>query len=162
MRKENASNDARSRREPPVDSTLSFLRLLWSLDHSLRRMSKRMESSLGLTGPQRLVIRAVGQFPGTSAGRVAEFLQVHPSTLTGVLKRLHTRGLIGRRALPRDRRQTVLTLTAKGRGVDASTADTIESVVRRIMGEVSGEDLRATHRLLERLTKALHEACDRE
>src|SRR5438132_8459125 len=35
----------------------------------------------------RLVMRIVGRFPGIAAGRVAQILHVHPSTLTGILKR---------------------------------------------------------------------------
>ena len=52
----------------PLDPVLDFLRLLWSIEHGLQRMSKRMEGELGITGPQRLVLRIVGRFPGLSAG----------------------------------------------------------------------------------------------
>src|SRR2546421_7190843 len=57
-----------------------------------------------LTGPQRLVMRIVGRFPGIAAGRVAQILHVHPSTLTGILKRLEARGLLQRRARSEERR----------------------------------------------------------
>ena len=53
-----------SRRESPVneyqlDPVLDFMRLLWSVEHGLERMSKRMGNELGITGPQRLVLRIV-------------------------------------------------------------------------------------------------------
>ena len=51
---------------------------------------KRMEQRSGVTGPQRLVLRVVGLFPGISAGALARLLHVHPSTLTGVLHRLRS------------------------------------------------------------------------
>src|SRR5689334_23622938 len=56
-------------REPSVDVSeldpvLDFMRLLWSIEHGLQRMSKRMENEIGITGPQRLVLRVVGQYPG--------------------------------------------------------------------------------------------------
>jgi DNA-binding MarR family transcriptional regulator len=44
-----------------------------------------MIGEVGVTGPQRLVLRVVGLFPGMSAGELATVLRVHPSTLTGVL-----------------------------------------------------------------------------
>src|SRR5919108_5083730 len=83
---------------PPLGAVLDFMRLLWAVDHSLQSASKRMESQHGITGPQRLVVRIVGRFPGIAAGRVAEILHVHPSTLTGILKRLEQRGILQRRS----------------------------------------------------------------
>ena len=68
------------------------MRLLWAVDHGLQRRSKRMAATLGVTGPQRLVIRIVGRFPGISAGRLASILHLHPSTLTGILRRLERGG----------------------------------------------------------------------
>src|SRR5260370_41656340 len=76
------------RRAYPLDPALDFLRLLWAIEHGLQRMSKRMEASLGVTGPQRLVLRIVGRFPGLSAGDLAHILPLPPSTITGILQRL--------------------------------------------------------------------------
>ena len=90
---------------PSLGPELEFLRLLWQVDHALQRRSKRMAKELGLTGPQRLVVRIVGRFPGLPAGELAELLHVHPSTLTGILARLERGGWIARRADPRDRRR---------------------------------------------------------
>ena len=74
--------------DQPLGAVLDFMRRLWALDHALQSISKRMETTLGLTGPQRLVIRIVGHSPGISAGKLAELMHVHHSTLTGVLGRL--------------------------------------------------------------------------
>src|SRR5438046_6523104 len=92
-------------RGPPLGAVLDFMRLLSAVDHALQSASKRMESTFGLTGPQRLVVRIVGRFPGIAAGRIATILHVHPSTLTGVLKRLEARGVLQRRPDPRDARR---------------------------------------------------------
>ena len=53
------------------DTTLEFLRLLWSIEHSLQRISKRMEDSHGVTGPQRLLLRLVRAQPRLSARELA-------------------------------------------------------------------------------------------
>src|SRR5437660_7812237 len=92
-------------KDPPLGGVLDFLRLLWAVDHALQSASKRMESNFGMTGLQRLVMRIVGRFPGIAAGRVAEILHVHPSTLKGVLTRLAAPGLLQRRTEPRDGRR---------------------------------------------------------
>src|SRR5437763_8875474 len=116
---------------PPLGAVLDFMRLLWAVDHSLQSASKRMESIFGITGPQRLVVRIVGRFPGIAAGRVAEILHVHPSTLTGILRRLETRGVLQRRIDPRDGRRALFGLTAKGRKLDTVKTGTVEQAVGR-------------------------------
>ena len=57
--------------EPDFDPVLDFMRLLWGIEHRLQSASKRMEAALGITGPQRLVLRVVARFPGLSAGDLA-------------------------------------------------------------------------------------------
>jgi DNA-binding MarR family transcriptional regulator len=112
---------------------LDFMRTLWALDHALQSASKRMEATRGVTAPQRLVVRIVGRFPGISAGEVAEILHLHPSTLTGVLKRLEDRGLLERRPDPADGRRALLQLSARGRRVDRLHDGTVEAAVRRAL-----------------------------
>ena len=89
------------------------MRLLWSIEHGLQRMSKRMENEIGITGPQRLVLRVVGQFPGLSASELAHIVRLHPSTITGILQRLVARGLLERQRDPSDTRRARLRLKPK-------------------------------------------------
>lgn len=112
---------------------LDFMRALWALDHALQSASKRMEATRGVTAPQRLVVRIVGRFPAISAGEVADILHLHPSTLTGVLKRLEDRGLLERRPDPMDGRRALLRLTGRGRKVDRHHDGTVEAAVRRAL-----------------------------
>jgi DNA-binding MarR family transcriptional regulator len=119
----------------PLGAVLDFMRMLWALDHALQSASKRMVASFGVTGPQRLVVRIVGRFPGIAAGRVAAILHVHPSTLTGILQRLESRGILQRRPDPRDARRALLMLTAKGRKLDTVRTGTVEQAVRRALAK---------------------------
>lgn len=58
--------------DPALDpSVLDVMRLLWSVEHRLQSRSKLMEAELGLTGPQRLVLRIGSRSPGRSAGELA-------------------------------------------------------------------------------------------
>lgn len=140
---------------PPLGPTLDFLRLLWELDHDLQRRSKRMERELGLTGPQRLVLRIVGRFPGIPAGELATLLSLHPSTLTGILKRLERAGWLARRADPRDRRRTLLGLTAGGRELDGRDPNSIEGVVAHVASELGAERMQAAGEVLRALARVL-------
>jgi DNA-binding MarR family transcriptional regulator len=139
----------------PLGPVLEFMRALWALDHALQSASKRMETRLGVTAPQRLVVRIVGRFPGISAGEVAEILHVHPSTLTGVLKRLEARGVVTRRADPKDGRRALLALTARGRQLDALRSGTVEAVVRRVLQRLPSGSVRSARAMAEALTAAL-------
>ncbi len=140
---------------PPLGEVLDFMRLLWAIDHSLQRTSKQMARDLGLTGPQRLVIRIVGRFPGIAAGRLAELLCLHPSTLTGILARLESARLIDRHHDPRDRRRALLGLTAAGRALDVGLGGTVEDAVQRALEKASPAALTATRRLLNELSAEL-------
>lgn len=118
---------------PALGDVLGFMSLMWRLDHALQQTSKRMESTLGVTGQQRLVIRIVGRFPWISAGRLARVLHVHPSTLTGLVNRLEVKGMIERRADPSDGRCKLLRLTATGQLVDVASEGTVEAAIRRAL-----------------------------
>lgn len=134
---------------PDLGEVLEFMRLLWALDHGLQSSSKRMGARLGVTGPQRLVIRIVGRFPGIAAGRIAHILHVHPSTLTGVLKRLEERGFLKRKPDPQDGRRALFSLTPRGKDIDGSKAGTVEAAVRRALEKLPDRKLAAAREVLE-------------
>lgn len=154
---------AETRRAPASASTapaalpdvLQFMQLLWAVVHGLERTSKRMAGEIGVTGPQRLVLRVVGLRPGLSAGDLATVLHVHPSTLTGVLQRLVDQRLLIRRPDPRDRRRAILRLTARGQRINAAGRRTVESAVADALAAVAPRDRAATRRVLERLASQL-------
>ncbi len=134
---------------------LDFMRLLWAVEHGLTRVSRRMERTVGVTGPQRMVVRLVGHHPGISAGDLARTLHVHPSTLTEVLRRLTERGVLERTQDPADARRALFRLTRRGLELDALRRGTGESRVRVALSSLSDEDLAAAGRVLARLAQAL-------
>jgi DNA-binding MarR family transcriptional regulator len=138
-----------------LGAALDFMRLLWATDHGLQRRSKRMEVELGVTGVQRVVIRLIGRFPGVTAGRLAELLHVHPSTLTGVLKRLVERRFVDRERDRTDARIAHFTLTGDGGRIDGTQAGTIEAAVRRALARLDAEQLDAARTVLSALVDEL-------
>jgi MarR family transcriptional regulator, organic hydroperoxide resistance regulator len=141
--------------EPALGDVLDFMRLLWQVDHALQRTSKRMESTVGVTGPQRLVLRIVGRFPGIPAGPLARLLHIHPSTLTGILQRLERQGLLRRRTDTRDARRSLLSLTEKGRLLDVEREGTVEAAVQRALDRLPPAKIQATREALVALAEAL-------
>jgi len=133
---------------------LEFLRLLWAIDHGLQLTSKRMSTTLGITGLQRLVMRMVGKFPGISAGQVATILHLDPSTVTPVIKQLVRAGLVHRRSDPRDGRRVLLGLTAGGRDLDTPAAGTVEAAIERTLRGLPSEKVKHAEEVLTALAKA--------
>lgn len=140
---------------PDFGKVLDFMRLIWGVSHGLQSTSKRMEAAYGITGPQRLVVRIVGRWPNVSAGELADTLRLHPSTLTGVLRRLEERGVIERRPVARDRRRVRLRLTPVGRAIDRKYRGTVEDAVGRALAGIDASKIRAASDVLEALNRAL-------
>jgi DNA-binding MarR family transcriptional regulator len=143
---------------PELDGPLEFLRLLWAVAHGLESLSKGMTRRLGITGPQRLVVRLVGRFPSITSGQLAQLLHVHPSTLTGVLQRLERRGLLTRQRDGSDRRRALIGLTAEGRRFDVETAGTNEAAVAAMLKQLEPGESTSARRALSLLAVALGRA----
>jgi MarR family transcriptional regulator, organic hydroperoxide resistance regulator len=136
------------RRMQPTGEALRFMQRLWDLAHALDVRSKHMAKELGVTSPQRLVIRVVGQSPGMTARDIAATLNIHPSTLTGVLARLEKQGMLVRTIDPVDRRRAHFELTAAGLRVDRERKGTVEAAVRRALARADDPMIAHTEQLL--------------
>ena len=132
----------------PSGETLQFMQRLWDLAHALDVRSKRMARELGVTGPQRLVIRLVGQSPSATASQIATTLGMHPSTLTGILGRLQRQGLLERTIDTADRRRSRFTLTATGTSIDRARKGTVEAAVRRALAHADDALIEGTMRMI--------------
>jgi len=145
----------REARPKPSGQTLGFMQGLWGLVHALDVRSKRMAQTLGVTGPQRLVVRIIGQRANQTASEIAATLGMHPSTLTGVLARLEARGAIARDVDADDRRRALFRLTDKGKRIDRERRGTVEAAVRRVLGRVEPGAVEQTQGLLRMLADEL-------
>jgi len=141
--------------EHELGDVLSFMHLLWAVDHRLQSASKHMQSRIGVTGPQRLVIRIIGRYGRISPGKLASVLQLDPSSLTGVLKRLCEAGFIVRRPDPNDARRAVLELSARGRRMDAQRSGTVEAAISSALQALPGGMVRAAEDVLRQIASEL-------
>ncbi|MCM2332615.1 MAG: MarR family transcriptional regulator [Anaeromyxobacteraceae bacterium] len=142
-------------RAPIALEALEFLQDLWALDHGMQSLSKRMLASRGVTGPQRLLVRAIGLRPGCTPGEAARMLHLHPATATRLASRLVRSGHVERRDDPADARRVRLALTAKGRRIDSSPRGTVEQAVREVLGSTTPARIQETRRVLSALTRRL-------
>lgn len=138
-----------------TDDTLAFLELLWAMDHGLNLVSKHMHATIGVTGPQRVVVRAIGRSPGLTAGEIAERAHQHPSTLSIVLKSLEKNGYVVRAGDPDDHRRVRLYLSPAGEKIDAQKKGTVENAVRTALGRLSSRQIHAAKDALQAITEEL-------
>src|SRR4051812_1510137 len=131
------------------------MQVLWAVAHGLESASKRMHSRLGITGPQRLVLRIVGHHGRISAGQLAEVLHIHPSPLTGMLRRLEQAELLRRESDPFDRRRALLELTRRGMRLNDQRQGTIEEAIAQVLSRSSKERISAAKTLLGAVAVAL-------
>ncbi|HUK36401.1 MAG TPA: MarR family transcriptional regulator [Vicinamibacterales bacterium] len=152
-----AKRDPGHENHRPLDPVLDFMRLLWSIEHSLQRISKRMEADLGITGPQRLVLRVVGRFPGISASDLAHVVRLHPSTITGVLKRLAAKGWLERRQDPSDTRRVQLLLKPQGVAFTRTSRGTVEHAVTAALDHAGAGNVRVARTVLLEIDRRLND-----
>jgi DNA-binding MarR family transcriptional regulator len=140
-----------------LDAVLDFMRLLWNIEHGLQSASKYMETTLGITGPQRLVLRVVGQSPDIAAGELAGVLHLHPSTVTGILQRLVAKGLLVRARDPGDHRRARLRVHPAAARYTRGSKGTIESAVKHALATMPSRSVRHAQLVLAAVAHALED-----
>jgi DNA-binding MarR family transcriptional regulator len=131
------------------------MRLLWNIEHHLQSTSKLMGARLGITGPQRLVLRVVARHPDISAKAVADVLRLHPSTITGILQRLARKDLLVRTQDPRDTRRVRLRVRPAARRYTRRTAGTVEHAVERVLTRMPTSSVHTAARVLGAIAASL-------
>ncbi|MFD7160602.1 MarR family winged helix-turn-helix transcriptional regulator [Kribbella sp. NPDC059898] len=110
---------------------------------------------LGLTHPQYLVMLALWEFEPVSVKDLSGMLQLEPATLSPLLKRLESAGLLRRDRDTRDERSLAVSLTDQGRALRNDALKVPPAVVARL-----GLDVGELMELHERLTHVIAAARD--
>jgi DNA-binding MarR family transcriptional regulator len=121
----NASNTRRDTR-PRLESRTDWLRLesqlcfaLYSSSLAMTKLYKPLLEPLGLTYPQYLVLLVLWEQDGVAVGALGERLFLDSGTLTPLLKRLESAGLVRRERSVDDERRVLVHLTDEGRALRA-------------------------------------------
>ena len=109
---------------PAHDSLLdALLPALGAVRRTLRRVAGSAISDDALSAAEREVVLLVGRRPGRPVSEVAQELGLAPNTVSTIVSRLVTRGLVVRATDPDDRRVGRLSLTAAAQeSADAARA----------------------------------------
>ena len=113
-------NTAESNAMLQLDNQLCFA--LYSTSLAMTRVYKPLLDDLGLTYPQYLAMLVLWEQDGLMVSELGDKLYLDSGTLTPLLKRLESSGLISRIRAVEDERRVHITLTATGRKLKARAA----------------------------------------
>lgn len=94
---------------PPLHDQLCYA--IYTAGIAIQRAYKPLLDELGLTYPQYLVLNVLWSEDEQTVGAIANTLALESSTLTPLLKRLETSGLLRRTRNLSNERQVVIALT---------------------------------------------------
>lgn len=115
-----AKPKAQARTALHLDDQLCFA--LYSTSLALNKVYRRLLSGLGLTYPQYLVMMVLWERDAIGVSEIGARLFLDSATLTPLLKRLESAGLITRTRSGSDERQVIIALTPAGRELRSRAA----------------------------------------
>ncbi|AFK00940.1 MarR family transcriptional regulator [Cronobacter sakazakii] len=110
-----------------LDNQLCFA--LYSTNLALHKIYRQLLTPLGLTYPQYLVMLVLWEKDDVTVSEIGERLYLDSATLTPLLKRMETAGLLMRQRSRQDERQVIVTLTDAGRQLKAEAHNIPGSVL---------------------------------
>jgi DNA-binding MarR family transcriptional regulator len=129
---------------------------LYSASRAATAVYRPVLEELGLTYPQYLVMLVLWEDEPRGVKELGEELGLDSGTLSPLLKRLESLGLVERRRSGEDERRVAIHLTATGRDL-SSKAGALPKRLAEAAG-LTTEELDQLHSTLARLTAALHNA----
>ena len=126
---------------------------IYATHHAIGQTYQPLLSELGLTYPQYLVMIVLWERDGQSVGDVAARLDLASSTLTPLIKRLESQGLLERKRDTCDERKVRVTLTRTGRALKQK-ASHVPGCVAKSLG-LSLEEFTQLHETLCKLRTSL-------
>ena len=110
------------------DVLIALRRIIRATDLYSRRLSRES----GLTAPQLLILQAIARHGEMTMGDIAAEVSLSQATVTTILDRLESRGLVARQRGSSDKRRVYATLTAEGGALLAQAPEPLqETFVRR-------------------------------
>lgn len=139
---------------PPLPPPLSehICRTIYATNLAIQRVHKVVLDELGITYLQYLVFNLLWDRDNQSVSELSGQLELEPSTLTPLLKRLETAGHLTRVRNPQDERQVLISLTDQGRALQFKAGCVGTNLVEKT--GMSVDDLRE----LNARIRALHDS----
>ena len=126
-------------------------RALTAVGQRVRGRMRDAAREHGLTFPQAMCLRFLGERASCAAGDLAAELGATPGNVTGVLDRLEDQGLVVRRRSEEDRRVQQVELTPRGARLVRAFDAEVTAAMDEAFGRLRPAELRTLVGLLERM-----------
>lgn len=137
-----------------LDNQLCFR--LYTASRLLTQAYHPLLGEHGLTYPQYLVLLVLWEKDEQPVNDIAKRLLLETNTVTPLLKRMEAEGIVTRSHGKKDARQTIVKLTAKGRGLQKKLTDVPETVGCAVLCEsVTPETVPGLFRMLDDIINQL-------
>ncbi|AXF77673.1 MarR family transcriptional regulator [Erwinia tracheiphila] len=129
--------DDKEAQDPPLllDKQLCFA--LYSANLALNKLYRQLLSELDITYPQYLVMLVLWEKDNVTVSQIGGRLFLDSATLTPLLKRLESAGLLHRQRSRKDERQVVITLTAQGQQLRSKATGIPDSIACAAASDVA-------------------------
>lgn len=133
---------------------LEILVKLRKIIRSINLESKKIEKEFGISIPQLLVLQYLSDQEGyrSSAKDIKDYINLNASTVSGIVKRLESKGMVARIPRPDDRRAVFVTLTAQGAEVLQQSPTTLQEKMTKRLQKLSTEQVAQLDESIELLT----------
>ena len=152
----NAPNESAEVLRDPLllDNQLCYA--LYAAAHRMTKSYRPMLERMGLTYPQYLVLLVLWENDGITVSEIGRRLRLDSGTLTPVLKRLESAGLLLRSRRQSDEREVEIGLTERGRALRGEAEGVRQSVMCQLqMSEPEIQAMRADlNALIDNLSTA--------
>ena len=118
-----------------LDNQLCFL--FHRISRELTAAYRPLLADLGLTYPQYLVMLVLWEEDGLGVGEIGERLSLDSGTLSPLLRRLESGGLVHRVRDAADERRVTIHLTAKGRELEQRAADVPAALASHLVDDMT-------------------------
>jgi MarR family transcriptional regulator, organic hydroperoxide resistance regulator len=129
---------------------------------SLRRIFKAIEnysqdvfSEFGITGPQLWVLKTILENGSLPLGELSKKMYLHPSTITGVVDRLESKGYVRRDRNSEDRRVVNVRLTPAGEALATRAPSPAQGKMIYGLRNLAEEELTGIYRSVQKLVEIM-------
>jgi MarR family transcriptional regulator, organic hydroperoxide resistance regulator len=107
--------------------------------------SARVERSTGIPGAQLWALHEIAQSDGLKVGELAQRLRVHQTTVSNLLNRLETAGLVRKGRSADDQRIVHVHLSSAGRKALRAAEGPARGLLPNVLDNMSASQLRKVH-----------------
>jgi len=132
-----------------LDKHLCFS--IYACSRAILRLYRPYLDELNLTYPQYLVLVVLWEHEESTVKHLGELLDLDSGTLTPMLKRMESAGLLNRTRVKEDERVVLIRITDKGKALQEKALCIPESLVQS--AKMTDEELMALNSTIKKLTK---------